>query len=729
MGNGFYMDKYDKISPMNKKIILTFAGVSFLHALYANIAGSLSDYADPFIGTSANGHNYPGATVPFGMIQASPDSGNYSWDYCGGYQYEDNVVYGFSQTHFSGGGCTDLGDMLLLPFVGELGEYPVKVDKSAEVAKPGYYATTLAASRIRVETTVQGRSAIYRITAPAGGVVNLLVDMQWGVIAHPKYYKPEEYVLQMSYSPCDDRSGFTATRRTKSWTERDVAFSVKFNRAYVSLKELPKRHESEKGKRLVFTFDLGGEKELLLKLALSRNTIEAAQRNLESEIPGWDFDLVRSKAKNDWEEIFRRAEIEGSEEQKKIWYTALYHHHLQPHLVSDVGAKKFYTTFGTWDTFRAAAPLMTIIDAERFDDFIESMREQGRITGYLPQFSLWGYETQCMIGTHSVPIIADWFLKRRHELSKSDLTYWNSTFDQIKETLTVKHKGRRRENWDVYDKYGYYPYDIIKRSSVSRTMEAAYDDWCAAQMAKSLGRKDDAELFAERAERWRNVVDFSSGFARGKNKNGEWREKFSPVKLAGDFCEGNSWQYTFHVMQDVPALIEMAGSREKFVEKLDTLFSLEASAEEMGEVLDVTGLIGQYAHGNEPSHHIIYLYTMAGRRDKTAKLAKRICETLYRATPDGICGNEDGGQMSAWYIFSAMGFYPVNPCGGEYVLGAPQVPKTTLRLPNGKTFTVIAKNPGGEVKADDKVFLNGKELKEMKISHADILAGGELIFE
>jgi predicted alpha-1,2-mannosidase len=260
-------------------------------------------------------------------------------------------------------------------------------------------------------------------------------------------------------------------------------------------------------------------------------------------------------------------------------------------------------------------------------------------------------------------------------------------------------------------------------------MEAAYDDWCAAQMAKSLGRKDDAELFKKRAERWRNVVDFSCGFARGKNKNGEWREKFSPVKLAGDFCEGNSWQYTFHVMQNVPALIEMAGGREKFVEKLDMLFSLEASAEEMGEVLDVTGLIGQYAHGNEPSHHIIYLYTMAGRRDKTAKLAKRICETFYTATPDGICGNEDGGQMSAWYIFSTMGFYPVNPCGGEYILGAPQVAKTTLRLPNRKTFTVIAKNPGGEVKAGDKVFLNGKELKKMKISHADILAGGELVFE
>lgn len=702
--------------------------VTSFSLLTAN-AECLTDYANPFIGTSANGHNYPGACTPFGMIQASPDSGNYSWDYCGGYRYEDKVVYGFSQTHFSGGGCTDLGDMLLLPFIGETPNGPVAVDKSVEVAKPGYYATTLAESKIRVETTVQGRSAIYRITAPTGGVINLLVDMQWGVIAHPKYYKPEEYVLKMDYTPLKDKLGFTATRSTKSWTERDVAFAVMFNRAYTSLKELPKRHESEKGKRLVFTFDLENNKELLIKLALSRNTIADAENNLKSEIPNWDFEGVYAKAKNAWENVFRRAEIEGTEEQKKIWYTALYHHHLQPHLVSDVNAKKFYTTFGTWDTFRAAAPLMTIIDGERFDDFIESMREQGRITGYLPQFSLWGYETQCMIGTHSVPIIVDWFLKNKDKLTDKDLIYWNSTFDQIKETLTVKHKGRRRENWDLYDNFGYYPYDKIKHSSVSRTMEAAYDDWCAAEMAKTLGRKDDAELFSKRAERWRNVVDFSCGFARGKNTKGEWRQNFSPVKLAGDFCEGNSWQYTFHVMQDVPALIKMAGGREKFVEKLDKLFTLKAIAEEMGEVLDVTGLIGQYAHGNEPSHHIIYLYTIAGRRDKTAKLAKEICETLYKATPEGICGNEDGGQMSAWYIFSMMGFYPVNPCGGEYILGAPQVPKTTLRLPNCKIFTIIAKKPGEKVSLNDKVYLNGKELKEMKITHSDILAGGELIFE
>lgn len=712
---------------MNKAVFTTLAAL----ALLTSRADGLVDYADPFIGTSANGHNYPGACVPFGMIQASPDSGNYSWDYCGAYRYEDKSIHGFSQTHFSGGGCSDLGDLLILPFTGEYKEGPLAIDKSTEKAKPGYYAATVGEARLRVETTVSQRSAIYRITPGGNGEVKLLVDMQWGVIAHPKHFKPEKYVLKMDYALDKAKTGFTATRRTKSWTDRTVAFAVEFNKAFTAAEELPKRHKDEKGKRFILTFDTTDGKPLIVKLALSRGTVDDAKRNLASEIPHWDFDAVHAAARDAWENIFRRAEIEGSAEQKTIWYTALYHLHLQPHLVSDVGAKPFYTTFGTWDTFRAAAPFMSIIDAERFDDFVESMREQGRITGYLPQFTLWGYETQCMIGTHSVPIIVDWFLKEHAKggMTAPKLAYWNATFDQIKETLTKPHKDRRRENWDVYDKYGYYPCDIIKRSSVSRTMECAYDDWCAAEMAKKLGREDDAALFSKRAQRWRNVVDFNIGFARGKDSKGRWRAPFSPFTLAGDFCEGNAWQYTWHVMQDPEALIEMAGGRDKFVKKLDKLFTLPTYVEGMGDVLDVTGLIGQYAHGNEPSHHIIYLYTAAGRRDRAAALAKQVCETLYKATPDGICGNEDGGQMSAWYLFSAMGFYPLNPCGGEYMLGMPQVPKTTLRLPNGKTFTVIAKRPGGVVKPADKVYLNGKELKEMKITYTDLTAGGELIFD
>ena len=471
---------------------------------------------------------------------------------------------------------------------------------------------------------------------------------------------------------------------------------------------------------------------------------------------------MKRAARARWNEVLGRATIEGTDDQKKNWYTSLYHLFIQPNNIADVGAKPFYSTLSTWDTFRAAHPLYTILATEKAAEFVDSMLEQGRRTGYLPIWTLWGKDNQCMIGTHSIPVIVDWFLKdfhcrKEHKDSaslrlcvKNKSEYWLSAYAQIKDTLTKPHKGRVKERWDLLDKYGYYPFDEIKGESVSRTMECAYDDWCAGVMAEKLGFKADAEFFFKRSGNWKNVFDSSIGFARGKDSKGRWRTPFNPFALshgAGhdtDFTEGSAFQYSWHVMQDVPGLVAAMGGRDRFVKRLDGLFSAPSKTDGMGEVLDVTGLIGQYVHGNEPSHHVIYFYPQVGHPEKAAERIREVFDRFYLPKPDGLCGNEDCGQMSAWYIFSAMGFYPFNPCGGEYVIGAPQVPKVTLRVRDGRwglrdgkrvkgrgepTFTVVARNLSKENKYVKQVTLNGKPMTDWKIYHSDIMCGGELIFE
>ena len=687
---------------MRKQIVAAAFSAVFLAG-----AADCCGHVDPFIGTAGTGHTFPGACVPFGLVQAGPDTGNGDWDHCSGYRFDDKSIYGFSQTHLNGTGCPDLGDVRILPFVSKTAPESVAYDKASEVARPGFYSVTLAGG-VKVEVSATERCAIYRIAYPKDGRARLLVDPRWCITSG----QPLSKCIRFCDVAPDGKTGVSGKVVVNNWVKRTYAFKMELSRPFVSERDL------------VFDFgSLQGEP-LLVKIALSAlGGVSDAERNLAAEIPGWDFDRVASAADEKWAKQLSCVEVEGSEEQKRNFYTSLYHLFIQPNDISDAGQSPYYSTLSTWDTFRAAHPLYTILVPERIPGLVRSMQRQGEFTGYLPIWTLWGRDNQCMIGTHSVPVLVDAYLKG----FPGD---WESVYAQIKETLTKKHEGRRKEQWDVLDKYGYYPFDVVKGESVSRTMECAYDDWCAGKMAEKLGRAEDAAFFLKRAGNWRNVVDTSLGLARGKDSKGKWREPFDPFAVGygdkSDFTEGNAFQYTWHVMQDPEGLVEALGGREPFVKKLDSLF--EQPEKVKGDVLDVTGLIGQYVHGNEPSHHVIYFYTLVGERDKTAERVRDVFDKFYLPKADGLCGNDDCGQMSAWCIFSALGFYPFNPCGGTYVLGAPQVPKATVNLADGKTFTVIARNLSRENKYVKSVTLNGKPL-DKTIEHADIMAGGELVFE
>ena len=670
-------------------------------------------YVDPFIGTAGTGHTFPSACVPFGLVQAGPDTGNGDWAHCSGYRYEDKSIYGFSQTHLNGTGALDLGDVRILPFTAESVPESVPYDTASERAKPGFYAVTLAGGT-KVEASATERCAIYRISYPKGAKSRLLVDPRWCITRR----KPASDCFRSVDVAPDGRTGVSGKVVVNNWVERTYAFKMEFSRPFLSEKDL------------VFDFGASSGEPLMVKVALSAlGGVSDAARNLAAEIPGWDLDRVAAAADAKWSKMLSCVAVEGSDDQKRNFYTSLYHLFIQPNNISDFGQAPYYSTFSTWDTYRAAHPLYTILVPEKAAEFVDSMLEQGRRTGYLPIWTLWGRDNQCMIGTHSIPVIVDWFLKE-NPVNPDKREFWLSAYAQVKETLTKRHEGRHKERWDLLDRHGYYPYDVIRSESVSRTLECAYDDWCAAQMAAKLGHEEDAKFFRRRSETWRNVFDSSLGLMRSKDSKGNWRDPFDPSAVGWgkgfDFTEGNSYQYTWHVMQNPDGLVAAMGGREAFVKRLDSLF--ERPEEMKGELADVTGLIGQYVHGNEPSHHVIYFYTLVGERDKAARRVRDVFDRFYLPKPDGLCGNDDCGQMSAWYVFSALGFYPFNPCGGTYVLGAPQIPKATIELAGGKALTVVARNLSAENKYVKTVAFNGRPL-DKTIEHADLMSGGELVFE
>ena len=749
--------------------------------------GDPASWVNPRIGASANGHTTAAAAYPFGLVQAGPDTGNFHWDYCSGYRDADRSLYGFSQTHLSGTGCPDLGDLLLLPVTGEAPKERVQVPflKETEVAEPGHYAVTLA-DGTRCEAAVTPHGAIWHFTYAKPGAHRLVVDTQWGIMGR------EDMLRHVKRAEIDmsDARGMSGSLDVSGWVSRTWHFALETDVPRTGAAELP-RTETEKGPRYALDFDIPAGGTLTVRLAISANGVAAAKRNLAAELAGRGFDEVKASARAAWNELLSVAEIPGADDAAKTsFYTSLYHLFFQPNDISDCGEKPFYSTLSTWDTFRAAHPLYTIIVPDRVPGMVDSMLEQGRRTGYLPIWTLWGHDNQCMIGTHSIPVIVDWFLKTDggtlgdrplpecetvgtdHRAVRIE---WESAYAQIKETLTKRHEGRIKERWDLLDKYGYYPFDEIKGESVSRVLECAYDDWCAGVMALRLSEvlgseldvgsskseveslKSDAAFFFKRSENWRNVFDSTERLVRGRDTKGGWRTPFNPFALGhgadieNDFTEGNSWQYTWHVMQNPEGLVAAFGGKAAFAERLDRLFRLPETVEGMGFTADVSGLIGQYAHGNEPGHHTAYFFQYAGRGDRTAEIVREVFDKFYLPKPDGLCGNDDCGQMSAWYIFSAMGFYPFNPCGGEYVLGAPQLPRVTLNVDsyaarssnapyqpcNGRavstkppnTFTVIAKGLSKENKYVKSVTLNGKPLDGFIIRHADVMRGGELVFE
>lgn len=696
-----------------------------------------TQYVNPFIGAADNGHTFPGACRPFGMIQTSPVTGAVGWRYCSEYVYEDSIIWGFTQTHLNGTGCMDLGDVLVMPVTGkrqrQWNEYRSGFSKETEKATPGYYSVTLDEPDVTAELTATTHTALHRYTFHKADSASLLIDLQ-----HGPAWRDEQYHSQVSFCETNWENDSTLTGHVinKVWVNQVYYFAMKFNRPVIASSELPMA-ATEKGKRIIATFDMKPEDQLLMKVALSTTGVEGAKANLTAELNGWDFEEVRQAAKNEWNSYLSRIDVEGTTDEKTNFYTSFYHALIQPNEISDIDGKyrnakdeivqatgdKFYSTFSTWDTYRAAHPFYTLMVPERVDGFVNSLVDQCETIGYLPIWGLWGGETFTMIANHSVPIIAEAYAKgfRGFDAERA--------FNAIKQTQTVSHP--LKSNWENYTKYGYFPTDLTEAESVSSTLESVYDDYAAADMAKRMGKEEEAAYFAKRADYYKNLFDPSTKFMRPKKADGTWKSPFNPSQvghsesIGGDYTEGNAWQYTWHVQHDVPGLIALFGGEEAFLQKLDSVFTVKLETTQA----DVTGLIGQYAHGNEPSHHVAYLYTLAGRPERTQELIRQIFDTQYLPKPNGLCGNDDCGQMSAWYMFSAMGFYPVNPVSGEYVFGAPQFPKFTLHLADGKTFTILAEGLSEEHKYIDSITLNGKPYTKNYITHEDILKGGTLVYK
>ena len=708
--------------------------LSLILLLFVGCSRDYTQYVDPFIGTGGNGHTFPGACAPFGMVQPSPVTGYGEWAYCSEYLYDDKEIMGFTQNHLNGTGCPDLGNVLIMPVSGELmrewNNYHSSYNKESEAASPGYYSVYLDKAHAQVDITASERVALYRLRYDSNDKKGLLIDLQHT----PSFNKERLHThIKEAHSEWIDDYTLVGYSKEKMWVKQEYYFVVKFNRSVANKSVLPQL-ENEKALRHVAEFDIPSGEELKVKVALSSVSIEGAIENL-GEIPDWDFESVRKSTKKRWNELLARAEVKGTKEQKVNFYTSLYHAFIQPNILSDLNgsyrnvagevvkseAKEVYSTFSLWDTYRAAHPLYTIVMPERVNDFVVSMLEQGDAQGYLPIWALWGGETHCMIGNHAIPVIAEAWRKGFRDYDGK------RALELMHKSQTIPHK--RNNEWGLYLQYGYYPADKISSQSVSRTLENAYDDYAVSEMAKMLGEEECRGHYARRAEFFKNVFDPETRCTRPRLADGSWQTPFEPnvmvpYKEGGSFTEATPFQYTWHVQHDVDWLIDFMGGKERFVERLDSLFKGEV----VHNQVDITGLIGQYAHGNEPCHHVPYLYTLAGRQDRTAEVVREVFDTQYSPRYDGLCGNDDCGQMSAWYIFSSMGFYPVDPVSCNYVLGAPQIEEVSLRVPSGKTFTVKAKGLSLKAKYVEKVYLNGKLYELPYITHGDIVKGGELQF-
>lgn len=697
----------------------------------------LTQYVNPFIGTAFTGHTFPGATYPLGMMQPGPETGNFSWEYCSGYFYDDERINGFSQNRLNGTGCVDLGDLLMQPFAGEKrGDLSSRFDKSTEKASPGYYAVELAENEVKVEITTTPHVAFHRYTFAKDKPANVLADFQSGLVWQKE--RLYTHVLDNEVTFEGDRT-ITGHTRRREWVERTYYFVIEFDKPILSSEKLAQQDPREKAPRYILNFDMGDDTTLNMKIAMSTTGIEGAKANLAAEANGKDFYKVHQEAKDEWNRILSRVQVEGTQDEKTNFYTSLYHLYIQPNNIADVDGRyvgpneeitssptgKYYSTLSQWDTFRAAFPMYTILSPEIVSDLVNSMTAFSEQQGHLPIWALMGKETFTMIGNHSIPMIVDAYLKGFTGFDPEKV------YQEIKKSITEsKHY---KSNWDIYDQFGYYPYDLIKAESVSRTLECSFDDYCAALMAQKLDKMEDYAFFMKRSGYYKNLYDNETRAMRPKDANGNWLSPFDPYELAhadsnigGHYTEGNALQYTWHVMQDIPGLIELMGGKEKTGEVLDYLF--HTTQESTGSLSDVTGLIGQYAHGNEPSHHVAYIYNYLDRPEETQRLVRQITTDFYQNKPDGLIGNDDCGQMSAWYLFSAMGFYPMNPVSSELVFGAPQLPKVTLHLADGKTFAMEARNLSAENMYVDKIEWNGQPYDQKFITYADIMGGGTLVF-
>lgn len=720
-----------------------------------NEPGQFTSHVNPFIGTgstdslSLSGSTFPGAVVPFGFVQLSPDTDDSPEDPCSGYDYADSTIVGFSHTHLSGTGVADLFDFLFMPFKGEAKwsantentkeGYSSLFSHDNEKATPGYYSVFLDDPKITAELTATEHCGMHQYTSEAKEAFSLMIDLNHSLDKERPYWSCKIIDAQLRIV---DKNTIEGYRSITGWANhRRVFFRAEFSRDFSS-STIKAGHQllyhetiaNHKDIKTILTFDNKKAEPLTVKVGLSSVSYEGARNNLKAEISDFDFDRIKKKAENTWDKELAVIEIEGTPEQKEIFYTALYHTFIHPNNIADVNGdyidsngelknapdKKHYSTFSLWDTYRAAHPLLTITQEKRSADFINSMLRQYQDYGYLPIWQLWGKETYCMIGNHAIPIIVDAFHKHIPNID------YNLAYEAIKASSTTSHPG---SPFETLDKYKYFP-ENLQSQSVSIALEVAYNDWCVAQMAKELNKTDDFNYFDKRSQYYQNLFDPSIGFFRGKDDKGQWIEPFSPLKYGGNggypFTEGNAWQYLWYVPQDLDTFKDLLGGAESFTNKLDEFFTQDALPTDVNG--NASGFIGQYAHGNEPSHHIAYLYNYTKTPWKAQYYSNKIATELYSTTPSGYSGNEDCGQMSAWYIFSSMGFYPVNPANNIYSFGAPQLKEVKINLSNDKIFEVTTKNRTEKNIYIQKMLLNGKPYQKNYITHQDIMSGGKLEF-
>ena len=700
--------------------------------------------ANPFVGTAEHGHTYPGATTPFGLTQVSPDTTTQGWDGASGYYYADSVIRGFSFTHLSGvGRAGGLGDFLLMPTVGDVqlvaGDpgktpgYASRFSHDREAATPGYYRVFLDDPKVTVELTATPRCGMQRYTFPASDNAHIVLDLEHGIGSQ----------VAQSGLTVENSTTLSGYRLSDGWGGRRAAYFVmEFSRPFDSYgrerDDVPVAATPDKveGKTIKFfaNYRTSANETITVRVGVSSTSIEGARKNLTAEMPNFDFNAVQGKAVNAWNDTLGQIEVESADPKIVRTFTSnLYQSSLGPVLFNDVdGAYRGadgqnhtgdnfqnYTTFSLWDTFRAQNPLMTITQPERVSDIVNTLVafEKQRGKDEMPVWTLWGNETNTMIGYNSAPVIVDAYLKGFKGFDAE------AAYQALKRTALNERNGQ-----DDFNKTG-YAISGVTGESVSRSLEYAYEDWCIAQMAAKLGHTDDAKMFMARAANFTNLFDSSTGFMRGRTKSGAWHRPFDPKVGNADFTQANPWQNTWDVMQDPQKLVSMMGGDAAFITKLDGLFN---EGGEKSNYIGATGLIGQYAHGNEPVHHVAYLFNYAGAPYKTQFRVRQIMRSFYNDTPAGSPGNNDVGQMSAWYIFSALGFYPVNPAQGVYVIGSPVVDKATIHLDKkiygGRTFTVVAQNNSPENVYIQSATLNGKTLTQSFITHQQLTQGGTLNF-
>ncbi len=694
---------------------------------------------NPFIGTDFTGNTYPGAQAPFGMVQLSPDNGLPGWDRIPGYFYPDSTIAGFSHTHLSGTGAGDLYDILFMPVTlpykeaeGELGIHS-KFSHNDEEASAGYYRVKLQDYNIDVELTATPRCGVQRYTFPKAEsmvILNLKKAMNW------------DFTMD-SHIEVVDSCNIRGYRFSEGWARgQKVYFATRFSRPFKSM-EMDSAEIKLKGEKVGtsnvarFMFDTEEGEQLTIVTALSGVSVEGAVKNLDAEAPHNDFDKYLAAAKADWNKQLQRIQVVGGGADDQVnFYTALYHSMIAPTIYSDVDGKYYgpdkqvhqadgwvnYSTFSLWDTFRAAHPLFTYTEPERVGDMVQSFIAFYEQNGRLPVWNFWGSETDMMIGYHAVPVIVDAYLKG----------IGNFDPEKALEACVATANIDEYRGIGLYKKNGYIPYNITDQYnsenwSLSRTLEYAFDDFCIAEMAQKMGKTELANEFYKRSQNYRNVFNPATGFMQPIDDKGVFQPNFNPDEYTAHICESNAWHYFWSVQHDIKGLVALTGGQDKFAAKLDSMFTyIPAGSEELP--IFSTGMIGQYAHGNEPSHHVIYLYNKVRQPWKTQKYAAQVMHELYFNAPAGLCGNEDCGQMSAWYVFSAMGFYPVNPVSGEYEIGTPLFPEMRLNLDNGKTFTVLAPNVSRENIYIQSMKVNGQPYDKSYITHQQIMEGATVEF-